>query len=194
MDPSERQDCKSLLTHKYFDDFTEIMEEEVERLLELDNNEFKMERIRRFSNERDGSSYFSPSPTFQRTKQCDPEGKDYQNEAKPHALSRKDGTPSFNKMNEKNKNLAAQQPRGMGGISPRYPPSQNDEFNMSFTNENYNPMKQVKATLAKNESSKVNSHHEGIIINTKEQPNISKDNQMITRRLQINENYNNDTK
>jgi cyclin-dependent kinase-like len=42
VDPNDRQDCKSLLTHKYFDDFTEAFEEEIQFLLELDTNEFKM--------------------------------------------------------------------------------------------------------------------------------------------------------
>lgn len=39
MDPSERQDCKSLLAHNYFDDFTDYFEEEIQTLLELDTQE-----------------------------------------------------------------------------------------------------------------------------------------------------------
>jgi cyclin-dependent kinase-like len=40
MDPAERQDCNSLLTHQYFEDFNEAFEEEIQQLLELDSCEF----------------------------------------------------------------------------------------------------------------------------------------------------------
>ena len=104
MDPSERQDWKSLLAHKYFDNFTESVEEEIERLLELDNNEFRMERIRKLSNERTERSYFNSSPIFERVPEQTQQNEGY---PKKEHWDRKDGTPSFNKIVDKNPKISS---------------------------------------------------------------------------------------
>mmetsp|Transcript_5377 Transcript_5377/g.4565 ORF Transcript_5377/g.4565 Transcript_5377/m.4565 type:complete len:362 (+) Transcript_5377:312-1397(+) len=179
MDPAERQDCKSLLAHDYFNNYREL-QGEIDNLLEQDNKEFKIERIRRLSNERTERSYLNSSPTFDTIPAKNQETKKISMQNK--SWGRKDGTPSFNKIADKAKvkliNLREEDEKNNDK-------DYNDEFNISFTNENYNPMTQMNKKRSSNERSKLNK--EDIIINT--QDNFGQ-NSKPSKLIHLSEVYN----
>ena len=86
VDPQQRQDCKSLLSHRYFDGFRDWFEDELQTLVELDNSEFHVEKSRSKSRDRVEESLRTPrSPVF-----ADKTLKD-----SPGGRGGDEGTPSF---------------------------------------------------------------------------------------------------
>lgn len=194
MDPVERQDCKSLLTHSYFDSFTDVFEEEIQTLLDLDTNEFQKKKLRMTSQERtDENNILTPrDPGVKRKPQM------YKTKDKSEVKTfnenwtRKEGTPSFNKLTNKKLEKAT-----MRVQKPVEKSSEEDEFNISFTNENYNPMvSQSNRNLASNEEVlfRANKNKDEIIINTREQPQLQSHNKGPTKIVHLTEAYNNDSK
>ena len=66
-----------------------------------------------------------------------------------------------------------------------------DEFNISFTNENYNPMEQIRNKY-KNSLERTKLNKEDIIINTREQMQVPNQYSKPNKLIHLSENYNND--
>lgn len=198
MDPTERQDCKSLLTHRYFDDFTDLFEVEIQGLLELDANEFKKNRLRMASKERtDENNILTPrSPVFERKPVQQTFKKKDKSEIKINNehWDRNDGTPSFNKViSKKNNKLSKNANKALEQMNLKFP--EEDEFNISFTNENYNPMCSQSNRNCENENIHANVDHpneDEIVINTRRQPNIQAQFMKENKLVHLSETYSND--
>jgi serine/threonine protein kinase len=209
MDPNERQDCKSLLTHRYFEDFTEIFEDEIQQLLELDSYEFRSNRLRKTSKERtDENNILTPrSPIFERVPVKVPvqvpvqvhKNKDKSDiKIKNENWDRKDGTPSFNKIKFKNiepqptnTNSNTNKNKVIGKVGHEVQ-KDNDEFNISFTNDNYNPINSNRVE-DKLSSERVKFNSNDIMFNTNEYQE-EEHSKMPNKLIHISENYNNDNK
>ena len=160
MDPSERQDWKSLLTHKYFDEFTELFEEEIIKLLELDSSEFIKNRLRMASKERtDEKNILTPkSPVFEKK----PTLKAFKQKLESkeikvvgELLNRDDGTPSFTKMmKNKNSTKLSKDAKHTIQIMQQEWNDNNNEFKINFTNENYHGGESYNPPIKSNEASK----------------------------------------
>ena len=150
-----------------------------------------MERIRGFSNERNGHSCLSTSPVFERNQTYKQENENPDtNHDKNELWNRKDGTPSFNKIVEKNRKLIPQKSEEMLEFLNQKNVVEKEEFNVSFTNENYNPMAQLKPQMDSMEKSKLSKND--IIINTIEQTQMK--NQGPNKLIHLTETYNDSNK
>lgn len=150
-----------------------------------------MERIRGFSNERNGHSCLSTSPVFERNQTYRQENENSDTNHDKNVLwNRKDGTPSFNKIVEKNRKLIPQKSEEMLEFLNQKNVVEKEEFNVSFTNENYNPMAQLKPQMDSMEKSKLSKND--IIINTKEQTQMK--NQGPNKLIHLTETYNDSNK
>lgn len=150
-----------------------------------------MERIRGFSNERNGHSCLSTSPVFERNQTYKQENENPDTNHDKNVLwKRKDGTPSFNKIVEKNRKLIPQKSEEMLEFLNQKNVVEKEEFNVSFTNENYNPMAQLKPQMDSMEKSKLSKND--IIINTIEQTQMK--NQGPNKLIHLTETYNDSNK
>lgn len=105
---------------------------------------------------------------------------------------RKDGTPSFNKIKFKNIEVKAKNTNKANDMVNQESLADNDEFNISFTNENYNPMStnRVEDKLG-SERRKLNNND--TTVNTRESQDSSH-YKMPNKLIHISETYANDNK
>ena len=196
MDPLERQDWKSLLTHKYFDDFTELFEEEIQKLLELDSNEFIKNRLRLASKERtDEKNILTPrSPVFEKK----PTMKAFKNKQESNEIKivgdiaeRADGTPSFTKImkNKRGTKLSKDAKHTIEIMQQEYNDG-NAEFKINFTNENYHGGESYNAPIKNNEISKKPINNEKVIYFDPDDPrNFNQATDTKNKLLHLSETY-----